>query len=71
MDNDIVSFEHINVNKINPHSQFVELTHTMEALEKMVAGFFIINETKWDTTCPKFSKKIRQTIKARDAYVKV
>ena len=33
INNDIVSFEHINVNGINPYSQFVELTHTMGALE--------------------------------------
>ena len=31
---EVITFEHINVNEINPHDDFVELTNTMGMLEK-------------------------------------
>ena len=67
----VISFEHINVNGINPHSDFVELTHVMGSLEAMGASVYSINETKWDTTCPTFCKYIKHTIKKKDQYAKV
>ena len=41
LDNDIVSFEHINIHGINPRSQFVELTHTIGVLEKWEQDYFV------------------------------
>ena len=32
---EVITFEHINVNGINPHDDFVELTNTMGVLKKM------------------------------------
>ena len=40
----VISFEHINVNGINPHNNFVELTHIMGSLEAMGASVYSINE---------------------------
>jgi len=57
---DIISFEYINVNSINPHDNFVELSNAMGILEKMEAGFYSVIETQWDTNCPKFCKFIRE-----------
>ena len=67
----VISFEHINVNGINPHSDFVELTHTMGSLEAMGASVYSLNETKWDTTCPTFCKYIKHIIKRKDQHAKV
>ena len=66
----VVSFEHINIGGINPHSDFVELTHTLGTLEASGTGIYSINETKWDTMCPSFCKYIKSTIKRRDGYSK-
>ena len=66
--NEIITFEHINVNGINPHDEFVELQNTMGILEKMEAGVYSIVETQWDTTSPTFSKYIKDTIKREDKY---
>jgi len=68
---DVISFEHINVNGINSHDQFVELTNTMGILDNMEAGVYSLVETQWDTTCPTFCKRIRQTILGKDKYAKV
>ena len=67
----VISFEHINVNGINPHSDFVELTHTMGSLEAMGASVYSLNETKWDTTCPTLCKDIKHIIKRKDQHAKV
>ena len=68
---DIISFEHVNINGINAHDSFVELSNTMGILDAMEAGVFSVVETQWDTTCPKFCKMIQQTINAKDTYAKV
>jgi len=67
---DIIFFEHININGINPHDKFSELTNTMGILDTMEAGVYSIVETQWDTTCPKFCKFIRSKIKEHDTYAK-
>ena len=68
---EIISFEHINVNGINPHDEFVELTDTMGILEKMEAGVYNIVGTQWDTTSSVFSKFIKDTIKREDKYAHI
>ena len=67
---EIISFEHINVNGVNAHDDFVELSNCMGILENMEAGVYSIVETQWDTTCPKFCKYIKETMKKKDKYVK-
>ena len=67
----MVSFEHINVNGINPHSDFVDLTHTLGSLEAIGAVVYSLNEIKLDTTCPSFCKYIKTTIKTRDKHAKL
>ena len=67
---EIISFEHINVNGVNAHDDFVELSNCMGILENMEAGVYSIVETQWDTTCPKFCKYIRETMRTKDKYVK-
>ena len=37
---DIISFEHININGINPHDNFAELTNTIGILDTMEAGVY-------------------------------
>ena len=68
---DIISFEHGNINCINAHDSFVELSNTMGILDSMEAGVFIVVKTQWNTTCPKFCTMIKQTIKAKDTYAKI
>ena len=68
---DIVSFEHININGINAHDNFVELSNAMGMLEPMEAGVYSMVETQWDTTCPKFCIFIKEKTKAHDTYSKV
>lgn len=51
---EVISFQNINVNMINPHDNFAELTNTMGILEVMEAGIYIVVETQWDTTSPTF-----------------
>jgi len=67
---DIISFEHINVNNINSHDSFVELSNAMGILDTMEAGVYSVVETQWDTTCPKFCKMKRQKMKEMDKYAK-
>jgi hypothetical protein len=55
----IISFEHINVNGINPHDEFIELQNAMGVLNTMEAGVFSMVETKWDTTSPSFCRYIK------------
>ena len=42
---DIVLFEYININGINSHDSFIELSNTMGILEQMELGVYIIVET--------------------------
>ena len=67
----IISFERINVNGINPHDDFIELQNTMGIFKKMEAGVFSMVETKWDTTSPSFCRYIKETIKKTDEYAKI
>ena len=41
----MITFERIYVNGINPHDKFIELQHTMGILEQMEAGVFGLVET--------------------------
>ena len=66
-----MSFEHINVNGIRPHDEFVELQNTMGILGNMEASVYSLVETQWDTTCPSLSRYIKETIKKEDTYTKV
>ena len=59
------------MNGVNAHDDFVELSNCMGILENMEAGVYSIVETQWDTTCPKFCKYIKETMKKKDTYVKV
>ena len=43
----------------------------MGILERMEAGVYIIVETQWDTTDPRFHKYIKQMIKTKDKYAQV
>jgi len=67
---EIISFEHINVNSTNAHDNFVELCNAMGILENMEAGVYSVVETQWDTTCPIFCKFIQEKMKEKDKYVK-
>jgi hypothetical protein len=66
----IISFEHINVNGINPHDGFIELQHAMGVLNTMEAWVFSMVETKWDTTSPSFGRYIKETIQMKDKFAK-
>ncbi len=68
---EVITFEHININGINPHDEFVELKNTMGILEKMETGIYIIVETQWDTTSPVYSKYIKDIIKREDKYAHI
>ena len=48
----------------------IELSNTMGKLEQMEARIYSVVENQWDTTCLKFSKMIRETMKQKDTYVK-
>ena len=67
---EIISFEHINVNGINVYDNFVELSNAIDILENMEARVYSVVETHWDTTCPKFYKFIREKMKEKDKYGK-
>ena len=67
----MVYIDHINVNGINPHSDFLELTHTFGSLEAMGAVVYSPNETKWDTRCTSFYKYIKTAMKRSDKHAKV
>lgn len=47
---EIITFEHINVNCINPHDGFIELTNTLGIFKTMGAGFYGINEHNLNTS---------------------
>ena len=40
----VLSFEHINVNGIRPHDEFVELKNTMGILDKIEASVYSLVE---------------------------
>ena len=63
----IISFEHINVNGINPYDEFVEIINTMGILKKLKLEYSIV-ETQWNTASPVFSRYIKDTIKREDKY---
>ena len=65
---EVISFEHINVNRINYHDNFVELTNMMVVLEAMEAGMYSVVETQWDTTSPIFCRYITTTVTSKDKY---
>ena len=67
----ILSFEHINVNGIRPHDDFIELKNTMGILHNMEASVYSLVETQWDTTCPVLARNIKDIIKKEDTYAKV
>ena len=67
----VLSFEHINVNGIRSHDEFVELQNTMGILGNMEGSVYSLVETQWDTTCPSLSRYIKETIKKKDTYAKV
>ena len=67
----ILSFEHINVNGIRPHDEFIELKNTMGILHNMEASVYSLVETQWDTTCPVLARNIKDIIKKEDTYAKV
>jgi len=67
----IISFEHININGINPHEKVSELNNTMGIIERMEAGVFSVVETQWNTTNPQFYKFIKQIINKKDKFAKV
>ena len=48
----------------------IELSNTMGKLEQMEARIYSVVENQWDTTCLKFSKMIRETMKQKDKYIK-
>ena len=56
------------MNGVNAHDDFVELSNCMGILENMEAGVYSIVETQWDTTCPKFCKYIKETMK-KEGYI--
>ena len=69
-----MSFEHINVNDIRPHDDFVELQNIMGILGNMEASVYSLVETQWDSIygiCPSLSRYINEIIKKEDAYTKV
>ena len=68
---EVISFEHININGINAHDNFVELDNVMGILRTMEAGVFSINEHNMDTTNQLMMKKFWDTIKRNDKHAKV
>ena len=69
--NNAISFEHINVNGINSHDTFIELTNTIDTLESIKAGVYILVETNWDTTNIPFTKPAQHTMKKSDKCAQI
>ena len=63
LNDNIITFEHINVHGIDPHDDFIELTNNMGILNTMEAGVYILVETQWGTTNNSFKKYIQTTIR--------
>ena len=61
----IFSFEHININGINPHDDFIELTNMVGILQTMGAGVYGINEHNLNTNNQLLMKKFWGTIKKK------
>ena len=47
---EIITFEHINLNGINPHDKFVELTNIYRILKTMQAGVYSFNKHNLNTS---------------------
>ena len=67
----IISFEHINANGLNTKDNFVEIQHFLRTLQGINAGVFSVNEHTLDTTQPLLMKRIMETTKSVDPYMKV
>ena len=68
---EIISFEHININGINSNDNFVEMDNIMGILQSMEAGVFSINEHNLDTTDALLMKKFFEVVKRHDKYAKI
>ena len=68
--NDIITFEHLNVNGINTKGGFTELDHVMRVFQCMEAGVVSINEHTLDTTKPRLMKKVAEVLNAVDKYAR-
>ena len=68
MINDIVSFEHINVNGVSTKQNFFEMEQLMNTMEQMGAGVMSFNEHKLDTTNPGLRRRVKEVIKSGPTY---
>ena len=68
---EIITFEHINVNGINPHDGLIELTNTLGIFKSIGAGFYGINEHNLNTSDQLLMKKFWETSKKLDKFSRI
>ena len=67
---EVVTFEHFNVNGITAQDNYVELDHVIRTMNNMGAGMYSINEHKLDTTQQGVRSVISDTIEKIDKHTK-
>lgn len=68
---EIVSFEHININGIGAHANFAEMTNLMGNYKMLQTGVFGINEHNLEMNKPALRKKFMDVIRQEDKYAQV
>ena len=68
---EIITFEHINLNGINPHDNFVELTNIYGILKTMQAGVYSFNKHNLNTSNQLLMKAFWDKVKFEDKFAKV
>ena len=68
---DIISFEHINVNGIQRQNKFFELNNILTNLQRIDAGIYSINKHNLDTTKCSLMKSFWETAKKVDKHAKI
>ena len=71
MIDNIISFEHINVDGLNTRDNLIEIQHLLGTLKGMETGVFSVNEHTLDTTQPQLMKDIRDRCKEVDPLLKL
>ena len=67
----IITFEHINVNGLSAKENLVEVKHLLKTMQGINAGVVSVNEHTLDTTQPQLMKKIKDISKQVDPYMKL
>ena len=68
---EIITFEHINLNGINPHNNFIELTNLYGIIKKMGTGVYSFNKHSLNTSNKDLMKRFWDKVKHQDKFAKV